>query len=55
MRTGVTVQLSPTDRTRLQAMVDNRNSPRKHAWRARIVLCTAAGLAATGGTHAAAP
>jgi transposase len=44
MRTGVTVQLSPTDHSRLQAIVDNRNSSQKHVWRARIVLCTADGL-----------
>ena len=44
MRTGVTFQLSPTDRKRLQAIVDDRNSPQKHVWRARIVLCTADGL-----------
>jgi hypothetical protein len=41
MRTGVTVYLSPTDRKRLQAIVDDRNSPQKHVWRARIVLATA--------------
>ena len=44
MRTGVTVYLSPTDRKALQAIVDDRNSPQKHVWRARIVLATAAGL-----------
>jgi len=44
MRTGVTVQLSPTDRKRLGAIIDDRNSPQKHVWRARIVLCTADGL-----------
>src|SRR6202158_496115 len=44
MRTGVTVQLSPTDHSRLQAIVDNRNSSQKHVWRDRIVLCTADGL-----------
>jgi len=44
MRTGITVNLSPTDRKRLQAVVDNRNSPQKHVWRARIVLATADGL-----------
>ena len=44
MRTGVTVYLSPTDRKRLQAIVDDRNSPQKHVWRARIVLATADGL-----------
>ena len=44
MRAGVTVHLSPTDRQRLQAIVDDRNSPQKHVWRARIVLATADGL-----------
>jgi transposase len=44
MRTGITVHLSPTDRNRLQAIVDDRNSPQKHVWRARIVLATADGL-----------
>jgi hypothetical protein len=44
MRTGVTVDLSPTDRRRLQAIVDDRNSLQKHVWRARIVLGTAEGL-----------
>jgi hypothetical protein len=44
MRTGITVDLSPTDRNRLLAIVDNRNSPQKHVWRGRIVLATADGL-----------
>src|ERR1700709_1591835 len=44
MRTGVTVYLSPTDRERLRAIVDDRNSPQKHVWRAQIVLATADGL-----------
>src|ERR1700730_15668629 len=44
MRTGVTVYLSPTDRKRLQLIVDDRNSPQKHVWRARIVLASADGL-----------
>ncbi len=47
MRTGVTVQLSPTDHKRLQAIVDDRNSPQKHVWRARIVLLTADGHGTT--------
>src|SRR5271155_4989732 len=47
MRTGVTFHLSPTDRKRLQAIVDDRNSPQKHVWRARIVLATADGLGAS--------
>jgi hypothetical protein len=45
MRTGVTVYVSSTDRKRLQAIVDDRNSPQKHVWRARIVL---AGVRAEG-------
>src|SRR5882757_11083877 len=44
MRTGVTVHLSPTDRKRLQAIIDDRNSLQKHVWRARIGLETADGL-----------
>ena len=44
MRTGVTVDLSPSDRERLQAIVDDRNTAQKHVWRARIVLGTADGL-----------
>ncbi|MGH9542993.1 MAG: helix-turn-helix domain-containing protein, partial [Terriglobales bacterium] len=44
MRTGITVPLSPTDRKRLQAIIDDRNSPQKHVWRCRIVLATADGL-----------
>ena len=44
MRTSVTIQLSPTDRKRLRTIVDDRNSPQKHVWRARIVLATADGL-----------
>jgi transposase len=44
IRGGVTIHLSPSDRRRLQAIVDDRNSLQKHAWRARIVLGTADGL-----------
>jgi transposase len=44
MRTGVIVDLSPSDRECLQAIVDNRNTAQKHVWRTRIVLCTADGL-----------
>ena len=44
MRTGVIVQLSPIDRSRLQAIVEDRNSPQKQVWRAKVVLCTADGL-----------
>lgn len=44
MRTGITVHLSLTDRKRLQAIVDDRNSRQMHVWRARIVLAAADGL-----------
>jgi hypothetical protein len=40
MRTGITVHLNPTDRKRLQVIVDDRNSPQTHVWHARIVLAT---------------
>jgi len=44
VRTGFTVHPSPLDRKHLQAIVDDRNSPQKHVWRARIMLATAEGL-----------
>ena len=43
MRQGISVDVSATDRIRLEAVVADRNSPQKHVWRARIVLLTAAG------------
>ena len=44
MRTGVNFQLSTTDRKRLQAVIDDRNSAHKHVWRPVIVVGTADGL-----------
>ncbi|HEX8375050.1 MAG TPA: IS630 family transposase [Geminicoccaceae bacterium] len=44
MREGISVEVSPADRARLEAVVADRNSPQKHVWRARIVLATADGL-----------
>jgi transposase len=44
MRTGVEVQLSPEDRARLERLVADRNTPQKHAWRARIVLLSGDGV-----------
>jgi transposase len=44
MRKDVVVDVSSADRTRLETIVADRNSPQKHVWRARIVLLTAAGL-----------
>jgi hypothetical protein len=43
MRTGVIVDVSPADRERLAAIAVDRNSPQKHAWRARIVLLSSEG------------
>jgi hypothetical protein len=40
MRKGIVVNVSGADRARLEAVVANRNSPQKHAWRCRIVLLT---------------
>ena len=40
MRTGVTISVSAADRRRLEAIVADRNTVQKHAWRARIVLLT---------------
>jgi hypothetical protein len=44
MGKGIAVDVSATDRARLEAIVADRNSPQKHVWRAQIVLLTAAGL-----------
>ncbi len=41
------ISLSGADRSALEAVIANRNSPQKHVWRARIVLLTADGH----GTH----
>lgn len=40
---GIEVEVSATDRVDLETPVANRNSPRKHVWRAQIVLLTADG------------
>jgi hypothetical protein len=44
MRPGISITLTAADRSRLEAIVGNRNAPQKHAWRARIVLLSADGL-----------
>ncbi len=44
MRAGISINVTPEDRRRLEAIVRDRNSPQKHVWRARIVLLTAEGL-----------
>jgi transposase len=44
MRAGITITVFSADRRRLEAVVKDRNSAQKHAWRAAIVLLTADGL-----------
>jgi len=44
MRTGISIKASAADRKRLQAIVIDRNAAQKHAWRAEIVLLSAAGV-----------
>jgi hypothetical protein len=43
MRKGITIEVTPADRVRLQSIIRDRNNPQKHVWRARIVLLTADG------------
>lgn len=47
MRTGISLHVAASDRERLLAIIDDRNSPQKHVWRARIVLLTAEGHGTT--------
>ena len=44
MRKGISFELSGDDRQRLRAVVADPRSPRKHVWRARIVLLSVEGL-----------
>jgi hypothetical protein len=44
MRNGISINVSRSDRRRLQALVADRNASQKHVWRAEIVLLTADGL-----------
>jgi hypothetical protein len=44
MKKGIEVRLGPGDRERLEAVIGSGNSPRKHVWRAQIVLLSAAGV-----------
>ena len=47
MRTGISLHVTVSNRERLLAIIDNRNSLQKHVWRARIVLLTADGCGTT--------
>lgn len=44
MRQGIAVELCTADRSHLEALVADRNTPQKHVWRSRIVLLTADGF-----------
>jgi transposase len=44
MREGISIEMSATDRARLEAVVADRNSRQKWVWRAKIILATADGL-----------
>jgi transposase len=43
-REDICIYVSPADRCELEAIITDRNSPRKEVWRADIVLATADGL-----------
>jgi transposase len=44
MRTGITFDVTPADRARLEAIVAAGSSPQKHVWRARIILMSGDGF-----------
>ena len=44
MRAGKSLSVSSADIRRLKAVVQDRNAPQKHVWRAEIVLLSAEGL-----------
>jgi transposase len=44
MRAGKSLSVSSADIRRLRALVQDRNTPQKHVWRAEIVLLTADGV-----------
>ena len=44
MRAGNSLSVSSADAGRLRSVVQDRNAPQKHVWRAEIVLLTAEGV-----------
>lgn len=48
MRKGLSISVSAADRRRLEAIITDRNTAQKHAWRARIILLTAEGVGTNG-------
>src|SRR6202171_1092269 len=47
MRAGIVVNVTRTDRRRLEAIVSDRCARQTHVWRARIILATAEGCGTT--------
>src|SRR4030095_13587070 len=43
MRAGIVVNVTRSDRRRLEAIVSDRSAAQKHVWRAKIILATADG------------
>ena len=43
MRAGIIVEVTSEDRGRLELFVGDRNTPQKHAARARVILAAAEG------------
>src|ERR1019366_3951215 len=48
MRQGIVITVNAAVRTRLEAVVADRNRSQKHVWRARIILLTADGVGTSG-------
>jgi hypothetical protein len=44
MHTGISISVTATDSSRVEAIVAARGSPQKHVWRARIILLSDQGL-----------
>src|SRR5713226_8509887 len=44
MRTGISITVSSADGRRLTALIEDRNTPQKHVWRAQIALLSGVGL-----------
>jgi transposase len=44
MRTGISITLKPADCRHLATLARDHNAPHKHAWRAEIILLSAAGV-----------
>jgi len=44
MRTGISFEVCPADRRRLEVIIRDRNSAHKHVWRAEIVLLSGDGI-----------